>query len=170
MTNIQQNTKKGGFFIGTCYDGSKIFNELEKPEPFEYVDKLGNLIYRVEKKYKIKDFKYKGEGKDMLGQEINVYMESIGQGIPEYLVNFEYLVDIMGKYGFEPYKPKMKTKYNKVIRNDIGSFLDIIKELDTIQKDDIELNRYYKQSLDILKDPALIKLSSMNNYFIFQKK
>ena len=68
------------------------------------------------------------------------------------------------------HKPKMKTKYNKVIQNDIGSFLDIIKELDTIQKDDIELNRYYKQSLDILKDPALIKLSSMNNYFIFQKK
>ena len=30
--------KKGGFFIGTCYDGLKIFNELEKPEPFEYLD------------------------------------------------------------------------------------------------------------------------------------
>ena len=26
-------------------------------------------------------------------------------------------------------------KYNKVIRNDIGSFLDIIQELETIQKD-----------------------------------
>ena len=170
LTNIQQNTKKGGFFIGTCYNGLKIFNELEKPEPFEYIDTLGNLIYRVEKKYKTKDFKYKGDRKDMLGQEINVYMESIGQDIPEYLVNFDYFIDIMKQYGFEPYKPKMKTKYNKVIKNDIGSFLDIIKELDTIQKDDIELNRYYKQSLDILKDPALIKLSSMNNYFIFQKK
>ena len=31
----------------------------------------------------------------MLGQEINVYMESIGKDIPEYLVNFDYLVDIM---------------------------------------------------------------------------
>ena len=36
----------------------------------------------------------------MLGQEINVFMESIGQNIPEYLVNFDYFVDIMDKYGF----------------------------------------------------------------------
>ena len=170
LTNLQQNIKTGGFFIGTCYDGLKIFNELEKPEPFEYVDDLGKLIYRVEKKYKTKDFEYKGEEKDMLGQEINVFMESIGQNIPEYLVNFDYFVDIMDKYGFEPYKPKMKPKYNKVIEKDIGSFLDIIKELETIQKEDDDLNRRYKSSLDILKNPALMKLSSMNNYFIFQKK
>ena len=106
----------------------------------------------------------------MLGQEINVFMESIGQNIPEYLVNFDYFVDIMDKYGFEPYKPKMKPKYNKVIEKDIGSFLDKIKELETIQKEDDDLNRRYKSSLDILKNPALMKLSSMNNYFIFQKK
>ena len=106
----------------------------------------------------------------MLGQEINVYMESIGQDIPEYLVNFEYFIDIMKKYGFEPYKPKIKTKYNKVIKKDIGSFLDIIKDLDEIKKDDIELDKFYKQSLDILENEKLMKLSSMNNYFIFQKK
>ena len=47
---------------------------------------------------------------------------------------------------------------------------DIIKELETIQKEDNDLNRRYKSSLDILKNPALMKLSSMNNYFIFQKK
>ena len=39
-----------------------------------------------------------------------------------------------------------------------------------LKSDDKELNKYYKQSLDILKNPAIMRLSSMNNYFIFQKK
>ena len=69
-------------------------------------------------------------------------MESIGQNIIEYLVNYEYFIDIMKQYEFEPYKPEMETKYNKVIKNDIGSFLDIINELETLQKNDTDLNNY----------------------------
>ena len=52
---------------------------------------------------------------------------------------------------------------------------NIIQELETLQKTDIELQgisykKLYKESMEILKNPALMKLSSMNNYFIFQKK
>ena len=38
-----------------------------------------------------------------LGYEIQVWQESIGNYISEYLVNFEYLDGMMSKYGFEPH-------------------------------------------------------------------
>ena len=42
---------------------------------------------------------------NMFGQVIDVYMESIGQTIPEYLVNFDFFVKIMGDNGFRPVVP-----------------------------------------------------------------
>ena len=38
----------------------------------------------------------------MYGNEINVYINSIGQEITDYLVNFEFFIHIMGEYGFKP--------------------------------------------------------------------
>ena len=80
----------------------------------------------------------------------------------------------MDEFGFKPYKPKMKKKYDKVIKKDIGSFSEIIKDLEELKKEDVELqgtrnNKLYKESMDILKNEKLMRLSSMNNYFIFQK-
>ena len=59
-------------------------------------------IYKIEKKYKDKDFEYKrGNVKSMLGRKIDVYIDTIGQTIEEYLVNFEFFIDIMKEYGFK---------------------------------------------------------------------
>ena len=170
ITNILQNIKQGGVFIGTCYDGKLIFDRLNKPEPFEYNTK--NKVFSVEKKYDITNFDYNGTSENMLGQEIDVYMASIGQKLTEYLVNFDYFIDKMSQYGFEPYLPDMKQKYSNVIDKSIGSFLDILKKLEELKKNDPELTKYYKESLDMLKQEniELTMLSSMNKYFIFQKK
>ena len=41
---------------------------------------MGNLIYSVDAKYDIENFDYNPENTDnMFGNEIDVYMESIGQ-------------------------------------------------------------------------------------------
>ena len=32
IQNLNENTKKGGYFIGTCYDGEKIFNYFKNAE------------------------------------------------------------------------------------------------------------------------------------------
>jgi len=169
LTNLLENIHDGGFFIGTCYDGKLIFDELNKAEPFEYKTKK-DKIYSIEKKYNIKNFDFNGTKENMLGQEIDVYMNSIGQTITEYLVNFDYFIDIMSQYGFEPYLPEIKNKYSNVIDSSIGSFVTILKKLDEFKKDDVELRTYYSDSLNILKDEKLLRLSSMNKYFIFIKK
>ena len=167
LTNIEENCKTDGYFIGCCYDGSKIFDKLRNKKSFEYKTENGHTVFSIEKNYELEDFEYTDNDDQMVGQKIDVQMESIGQTIPEYLVNFDFLEKIMYEYGFKPVKPDLKSKYKEVITSSIGSFETIIDKLDRLE--DTELNRFYKESIDILKNDKLKELSSMNNYFIFQK-
>ena len=53
--NVSENLKKGGYFIGTCYDGMKVFKILSGLEGghLEMIDEFGNKVYSVTKKYEI---------------------------------------------------------------------------------------------------------------------
>lgn len=170
IQNISENIKSGGYFIGTCYDGNRIFERLKNPKPFTYKNKK-TLVYSVKKKYDIENFDYNpSDTSNMLGQTISVYMESIGQEIDEYLVNFEYFVETMKTYGFVPELPEnLKEKYKKILKRPIGRFDETIQNIDSIIKNDKSIERYYKNMKDIVDIPELSELSSMNNYFIFKK-
>jgi len=165
LTNVKNNCKKDGYFIGCCYDGNKIFNRLKNKEPFEYRDKNDSIIYKIEKKYEIDEY----SSDNAFGKEISVYMESIGKVMPEYLVNFTFLENILKEYGFEAYKPNMKPKYNHIINKPIESFNTILSKLPELYESDVELKKFYKNAIKIIKDEKLKELSSMNNYFIFKK-
>ena len=65
------------------------------------MDEFGNRVFSIHKKYDIDDFGYSKDniGK-LFGQQIDVYMNSIGQTIPEYLVNFQLFIELMKEYDF----------------------------------------------------------------------
>ena len=170
IQNLYDNIKSGGYFIGTCYDGNRIFERLKDPKPFTYKNKK-TMVYSVKKKYDIENFDYNpSDTSNMLGQTISVYMESIGQEIDEYLVNFEYFVETMKTYEFVPELPEnLKEKYKNVLKTPIGSFNETIQNIDSIIKNDKSIERYYKNMKNIVDIPELSELSSMNNYFIFKK-
>tara|TARA_Y100001980_G_scaffold37236_1_gene14059 strand:- start:746 stop:4600 length:3855 start_codon:yes stop_codon:yes gene_type:complete len=167
LENITSACKKGGYFIGTCYDGNRILELFGDKNKIEYT-KNNETIYKLEK-VKISNFKYNKENiKNMFGNSINVFMDSIGKVFTEYLVHFEFFIDIMKEYGFELDMPtKNPINYSKFINKPINSFESILKNLSNIE--DKELNTYYKNSLNILKDKELYNLSKTNNYFIFKK-
>ena len=53
----------------------------------------------------------------MFGNQIDVYMDSIGQVIPEYLVNFEFFKQTMEHNGFVLVNPQnVKKQYSTVFR------------------------------------------------------
>ena len=55
----------------------------------------------------------------MFGNEIDVYMDSIGQTITEYLVNFDFFKDVMKENGFEIIIPDtISPKYSNIFRQD----------------------------------------------------
>ena len=175
--NLSENCKTGGFFIGTCYDGKKVFDLLKDKEIIEMKDEFGNLVYSITKDYSIDTFQYsKGDPENnlsLLGNKIDVYMNSIGQKIKEYLVNFEYIIKIMKEYDFELYDCKEKGLLNKSKYHylpGMGGFELILKDLRSIE--DKMLREFYSETYELLKkeNQGLVNLISLNNWFIFQKK
>ena len=195
MQNIKNNIAKGGYFIGCCYDGLKVFETLKEGD-LEFKDSDGKLIYSIEKQYEIDDFTFDPNNPEdnidnMLGQKIDVFMESIGQKISEYLVNFQYLRYYMENNGFKLLSPNVNSKYKNLLKENnitdgFGDFEKVIKNLKGLSDQDKDLQEkgYYHKALDILKDTTynkdksvkeqgyekLRQLSSLNKYFIFQKE
>ncbi len=181
LQNLSDNCKTHGYFIGTCYDGMKVFQELEKSSSgiLEMNDEYGNRVYSIQKRYEIDDFTYTPDRKsELFGQKIDVYMNSIGQEITEYLVNFNMVSDIMNEYHFRLATPKLKGKYSGIFDNTeysyipgMGGFETILKHLQNRSSSDSDLKNFYPEALEIFKEEnkPLIQLSSLNNWFIFEK-
>ena len=99
LQNVSDNLKIGGYFIGTSMDGQRIFELLKGlKKPAEGI--IGeDILWKIDKKYS-QTVKWDVK-KPMLGHKIEVYINTIGIPHEEYLVNYEYLEDILKEYGFE---------------------------------------------------------------------
>lgn len=169
LQNLSDMCQKDGYFIGTCYDGMKLFKKFEEQasEHISMEDEGGITVYDIEKKYDTESFEFnKDNMTNMLGNKINVYMSSIGQYIEEYLVNFEFFIHMMKEYGFTLQSPKMKK--NTFIKGPIGNFDDVIDSLDSV-KEDKSFKKHYRESLEVTKNSDYRTLSGLNNWFIFKK-
>ena len=181
IKNISENLKKGGHFIGTCYDGMKVFTKLKDLENgyLEMIDDFSNKVYSIKKNYEIDDFSYKkDEIEKLFGNEINVYMSSIGKEFPEYLVNFEMFINIMKEYDLVLDTPNFNKDYKGLLDNKsyqytdgFGGFEMILNDLEKLYSKDLSLKKYFPQSFGLLKtqNKLLRDLSELNNWFIFKK-
>ena len=145
----------------------------EDTDVLEMKDDFGSLIYQIKKKYKITDFSYdKDNISDMFGQEIEVFMASIGQSITEYLVNFEFFIDLMKEYGFELALPTYKKGEYNPIKDPIQSFDKIIEGTSELRENDKEFIQKTKNTelYKVHSNKEYKLLSGLNNWFMFQKQ
>ena len=180
LQNLSDHCKPNGYFIGTCYDGMKVYNLLKDKDNVSMFDDFENKVYSITRDYEIDNFSYiKDDLTNVLGQKIKVEMSSIGHEITEYLVNFEFFIDIMKEYNFELVSPDLKGKFSGIFDNKdlsykkgLGGFEQIIKKLPNMSSKDMSIRKFYPESLNILKEEniPLQQLSALNNWFIFQKK
>lgn len=155
LTNVSKYTKTGGYFIGTCYDGKKIYDMLKENDESElWIDKT--KIWHIKKKYKDSNETFLNDNVDSLGFKISVYQESINKEFDEYLVNFNFLVKIMNDYGFI-----LVTEYNGGI-NSFKSLYDNMMKLDS--------HKIKQYGLSNSMSEQEKKISFLNNYFIFKKQ
>jgi hypothetical protein len=99
IQNANDALQNDGYLIGTCFDGERIHEQLKNKN--EIIGKTydGSLMWKIEKKYKGKlGFTERSAN---LGKQIDVYVQTIGNVHPEYLVNFKYFERVMKEYGFE---------------------------------------------------------------------
>jgi SAM-dependent methyltransferase len=149
LQNIKDNLKPDGIFIGCCFDGNSIYNDLYKKalgDSIEGYSSDNKLIWRIRKQYQNTDKDVLDENSP-LGMAIDVYLHSINQSIREYLVSYDYLVRRMSEIDLEPVSTAM-----------FGDIYHKYKE-----------HPEFKQYLDSMsKDER--RLSFYNRLFIFKKK
>ena len=110
LINVTQNLQVGGHFIGTSYDGKKIFAALQDKEKGESIFKTKDhkKIWEIKKQYNDEDFL---DNSTSVGYAIDVYQESINKTFREYLVNYDYLVRIAENFGLVPLSKEESNLY-----------------------------------------------------------
>ena len=135
LQNVTDNLRIGGSFVGTTFDGSKIYDFLKRKTQ-EVGLKGDQTIWKITKLYDKKKFT---EGRPNWGMAIDVFVNTIGYSHKEYLVSFKYLEKIALEYGLELEKiisfsdmwmeGKENTEgYNSKIVSDIRSMSDVEKK------------------------------------------
>lgn len=161
MRNVAECTKLNGYFIATCYDGHTIFNMLRRKERSDiYVGE--RKIWSVIKMYNQDTY---NADDSCLGYQIDVYQDSINQTLTEYLVNFDFLVAAMDKYGFS--LVQREEAKHMGLPDGSAMFSTLFQSMTS------EVQRFpnkrvdYKQALEMTdyeKD-----ISFLNRYFVFKK-
>ena len=106
LYNVDMNIKDGAIFIGTCLDGKLIKKLLQNTSVISgEVNK--RVLWNIKKLY-TKDIGV------TYGEEIEVFMESIGRVMKEYLVNIDILEKKLKALGYEKIDNKnFKEFYNQ---------------------------------------------------------
>ncbi len=164
LRNVADCTALGGYFIGTCYDGKKVFRMLQrkwKGESFT-IQHGSYKVFEITKQYEETGFP---ETELSLGYAIDVFQESINKSFREYLVNIDYLVRLMEDYGFTVVSRKDAEKMG--LPNGIASFetlyIDMIHEIERRRDAEDE----YGTAIRMTEDEKII--SFLNVFFVFQK-
>ena len=165
LRNVSECCKVGGYFIGTCYDGKKVFNTLKDKKINESItiNQDGRKMWQINKNYLQTEFK---NDDSSLGYTISVYQESINKSFSEFLVNFDYLTELIENYGFTPLTPEELKTLGFV--SSIGSFSLLFDDLQKNIKEDFRLKKIVGSSTNMNYNEK--KISFLYNYFIFKKR
>ena len=168
LKNLAECTKLGGYFIGTTYDGQKVFDLLKNKTRGEEIvfsrKKEGkdepDIIFKMIKKYEQTGFP---DDENSLGYTISVFQDSIGKPMDEFLVNFQYFKTWMGKIGFELVSP---AEIKGTGLENTGFFETLYDTMMQKLKINPNINEY-RVAREMKSDEKII--SFLNRYFIFKK-
>ena len=119
----------------------------------ESISNTGDIIWSIAQNYP-KDTVF-NDDESSLGKEINFQYETFSKSTPEFLVNFEYMVNVLKNYGIELVDSKMFVE-------EPGSFMEAFKKYCNTRNKD-----HYRK---FLNNPELLKCSGLHRWFIFIKK
>ena len=162
--NVCEMTKVDGYFIGTSYDGKKIFNALKKTKVGDSKSIIadGVKIWQITKLYDSASFE---DDETCLNYAIDVYQDSINKSFTEYLVNYTYFTRVMSNYGFEPLTRDEAKRLG--FQEGIGSF----EQLYNSMQEELRRNKNAKNEYGMAQHMTVNEkqISFYNNYFLFKK-
>ncbi len=108
LRNVDATVKLGGYFVGCCFDGQKVFdllrsNGIGKGQMLERrmtrKDGVPVKIWSIKRMYENTEFLEDEDNEDTFGQAIEAEFLSIGAAYVEYLVPFELLKKAFRRLG-----------------------------------------------------------------------
>lgn len=158
--NVSDMTSIGSYFIGTCYDGKKVYEMLKTINYNETSEiyKNGNKIWSIRKKYQDEYERFIENDEDSLGFKISVFQESINKEFDEYLVNFDYFEKVMSDNGFV-----LDTEF---ALNDVAFKSN--EDFESIYNRSYNINKGFKHNNRKMSEEEK-KISFLNKCFIFKK-
>ena len=182
LRNVSEVTKVGGYFIGTSYDGRLMFNALrgiKEDESLTIMSSEASLtsaegtadpskIWEVTKRY---DRTELSDNVSCLGYKIDVYQESINKTFSEFLVNYDYLTQLLENYGFVLLKRdelvKRDLSKGSTVDESTGLFTDLFTKMNSDIKRNPRLAREFKDAPNMTAGER--QISFLNRYFIYKK-
>lgn len=164
LRNITDCTAVNGYFIGTCFDGAKVFKMLQNKNEGESVTIFegDRKIFELTKQYSQTGF---APDETSVGYAINVYQETINKTFREYLVNFDYFVKIMEDFGFVLVPPE--TAHKMGLPAGSGLFDELFDSMQSeIKRNPRAANDYGTAGLMTIDEK---RISFLNRYFVFRK-
>jgi hypothetical protein len=145
--NVDEVLKPGGYFIGTCLDGTKVASILDDSSTGKITGKQDeNTLWMIEKKY-AGNFQSKTPG-----QTISVYVESINKIYDEYLVDLDLLSEVLETFGIRKLNSNEIQALDLQTETSIGQFKD-----------------WYDETQYPLSE-GLKAYSFLNSWFVFKKQ
>jgi SAM-dependent methyltransferase len=172
LQNVSEVTKEGGYFIGTSYDGEKLFKMLKNlPENDSKViravnEKTGDekKIWELIKRYDRDEF---NDDETCVGYAVDVFQESINKTFKEYLVNYTYLTRILENYGFVLATTEDLHNLQSEFTQPTGFFGDLFNKMNDELKRNPSDRASYGDAPNMSDGERTI--SFLNRYFIYKK-
>lgn len=151
LRNLADTLKVGGYFIGCCPDGDKVFDMLRGVESKNGIEN-DVVLWDIKKQYEADEIP---EGDAGFGLGIDVEFISIGKGHREYLVPFRLLEDKMRMIGCELLTAEELKEVGMV--NSTATF-------------DVSYAMAQKKGEKFPMGAAIKEFSFLNRWFIFKRK
>ena len=154
LENLSQTLKVGGYFIGCCFDGQKVFDLLrDTPTGMTRSGQEGKTtLWEITKQYEAEDLP---EGDAGLGLGVDVNFISIGMPHREYLVPFKLLEEKMRLIGCE------------LLTGDELKEVGMVNSSATF---DVSWEMAKKRGTTFKMIDPVKQFSFMNRWFIFKRK
>ena len=155
--NVANQTKVGGYFIGTCFDANEVNNTFSSNNDILEGEVDGKVIWRIRKKYDDANF-----DPDITGQKIGVFVETINahnKDYDEYLVGFNRLVEEMKKVGLQLLNQDELAKIGK--KKSTAMFSESFQEMSNV------VQKSYAEIRAMKMSEQEKRFSFMNRWFIF---
>ena len=165
IRNVSDCCAINGYFIGTCYDGKRVFNKLSNLDMNDSITIMDKSLkmWEIRKEYRKIVF---NDDESSLGCQISVYQESINKYLPEFLVNFTYFTRLLENYGFRTLNQSELDKLK--LPASIGPFsLLFEKTKQDIKSGNIQNTSRIRSAMKMNHNEK--EISFLNNYFIYKK-